>query len=97
MSESLLGVIAQGLIRTTDGIRAAFHDILVSTDACKVYIQRGALDEVEEIMEHSSFDCVVTSNQSLQTLVEAGLMEPDKALAVSLKPNSLAQALRSRS
>ena len=97
MSESLLGVIAQGLIRTTDGKRAAFHDILVNTDACKDYIQRGALDEVEEIMERSSFDGMVTSNQSLQALVEAGRVEPDKALAVSLKPNELAQALRGRS
>jgi twitching motility protein PilT len=97
MSESLLGVIAQGLIRTTDGKRAAFHDILVNTDACKDYIQRGALDEVEEIMERSSFDGMVTTNQSLQALVEAGRVEPQKAVAVSLKPNELAQALRGRS
>jgi twitching motility protein PilT len=97
MSESLLGVIAQGLIRTTDGKRAAFHDILVNTDACKDYIQRGALDEVEEIMERSSFDGMVTTNQSLQALVEAGRVEPDKAVAVSLKPHELAQALRGRS
>ena len=97
MSESLLGVIAQGLIRTTDGKRAAFHDILVNTDACKDYIQRGALDEVEEIMERSGFDGMVTTNQSLQALVEAGRVEPDKAVAVSLKPNELAQALRGKS
>ena len=97
MSESLLGVIAQGLIRTTDGKRAAYHDILINTDACKDYIQRGALDEVEEIMERSSFDGMVTTNQSLQTLVEAGRVEPDQAVAVSLKPNELAQALRGRS
>jgi twitching motility protein PilT len=97
LSESLLGVIAQGLIRTTDGKQAAFHDILVNTDACKDYIQRGALDEVEEIMERSSFDGMVTTNQSLQALVEAGRVEPDKAVAVSLKPNELAQALRGRS
>ncbi len=97
MSESLLGVIAQGLIRTTDGKRAAFHDILVNTDACKDYIQRGALDEVEEIMERSSFDGMVTTNQSLQALVEAGRVEPQKAVGVSLKPNELAQALRGRS
>ena len=48
LSESLLGVIAQGLIKTTDGRRAAYHDILINTDACKDYIQRGALDEVEK-------------------------------------------------
>ena len=97
MAESLLGVIAQGLIRTTDGKRAAFHDILINTDACKDYIQRGALDEVEEIMERSGFDGMVTANQSLQTLVEDGRVEADKAVAVSLKPNELAQALRGRS
>lgn len=50
LSESLLGVIAQGLIKTTDAKRTAYHDILINTDACKDYIQRGALDEVEEIM-----------------------------------------------
>ena len=97
LSESLLGVVAQGLIRTTDCKRAAYHDILVNTDACKDYIQRGALDEVEEIMERSGFDGMVTTNQSLQRLVEAGRVEPDKAVAVSLRPNELAQALRGRS
>ena len=97
MAESLLGVIAQGLIRTTDGKRAAFHDILINTDACKDYIQRGALDEVEEIMERSGFDGMVTANQSLQTLVDNGRVDADKAVAVSLKPNELAQALRGRS
>ena len=97
LSESLLGVIAQGLIRTTDGKRAAYHDILINTDACRDYIQRGALDEVEEIMERSGFDGMVTINQSLLGLVEAGKVEADKATAVSLKPNELAQALRGRS
>ena len=33
LSESLLGVIAQGLIPTTDGQREAYHDILINTDA----------------------------------------------------------------
>ena len=48
-------------------------------------------------MERSSFDGMVTTNKSLQALVEAGRVEPDKAVAVSLKPNELAQALRGRS
>ena len=97
LAESLLGVIAQGLIRTTDGGRAAFHDILINTDACKDYIQRGDLDEIEEIMQRSGFDGMVTSNQSLQKLVEAGSIEAETAIAVSLRPNELAQALRGRS
>ncbi|MCH2565004.1 MAG: type IV pilus twitching motility protein PilT [Prochlorococcus sp. ALOHA_A2.0_51] len=96
LSESLLGVIAQGLIRTTDNKRAAYHDILINTDACKDYIQRGALDEVEEIMEKSGFDGMVTANQSLLALVEQGKVEPEQALSVSLKPNELAQSIRGR-
>jgi twitching motility protein PilT len=42
LSESLMGVIAQGLIKTKDAKRAVDHDILINTDACKDYIQRGA-------------------------------------------------------
>ena len=41
LSESLLGVVAQGLIKTTDAKRTAFHDILINTDACKDYIKGG--------------------------------------------------------
>ena len=62
LSEALLGVIAQGLIKTTDGKRATYHDILINTDACKDYIQRRVLDEVEEILKRSGFDGMVTTN-----------------------------------
>ncbi len=96
LCESLLGVIAQGLIRTTDGKRAAFHDILINTDACKDYIERGALDDVEEIMGRSGFDGMLTTNQSLLALVEEGRVDADHAIAVSLKPNELSQSLRGR-
>jgi twitching motility protein PilT len=71
--------------------------VLINSDACRDYIQRGALDEVEEIMSRSGFEGMLTLNQSLQTLVEAGRVEADQAIAVSLKPNELAQALRGRS
>jgi len=87
LSESLLGVIAKELIKTTDTKRAAYHNTLINTDACMDYMQRGALDEVDEIMERSGFDGMVTSNQSLLALVEAGRIDADHAGAVSLKPN----------
>lgn len=60
------------------------------------YIQRSSLDEVEEIMERSGFDGMVTINQSLQKLVEEDLVDAEQAVAMSLKPNELAQALRGR-
>ncbi|SBO42977.1 type IV pilus twitching motility protein PilT [Cyanobium sp. NIES-981] len=96
LSESLLGVIAQGLIKTTDGERTAYQDILINTDACRDYIQRAELDEIEEIMRRSRFDGMVTTNQSLQDLVEAGRVSAEDAISHSLKPNELAQALRGR-
>ena len=71
--------------------------ILINTDACKDYIQRGALDEVEEIMERSGLDGMVTSNQSLLALVEEDRIDGSQAVTVSLKPNELAQDLRGRS
>ena len=96
LAESLLGVIAQGLIRSTSGGRRAFHDILINTDACRDYIERGDLDAVEQVMERSSFDGMVSTNQSLLALVEAGEVAGEDAVAVSLKPSELAQALRGR-
>ena len=44
-------------------------------------------------MERSGFDGMVTTNQSLLALVESGRIDGDQAVAVSLKPNELAQAL----
>lgn len=96
VSETLLAVIAQGLLKTTDGKRCAYHDILINTDACKDYIQRGELDEIEEIMNRSAFDGMQTANQALLKLVQDGRVEAEDALAQSLKPNELAQALRGR-
>ena len=96
VSESLIGVIAQGLIKTTDGKRAGYHDILINTDACKDYIQRGELEEIEEIMNRSTFEGMQTANQALLALVQAGRVDAEDALAQSLKPNELAMALRGK-
>ena len=96
ISEALIAVIAQGLIKTSDGKRAGYHDILINTDACKDYIQRGELDAIEEIMGRSAFEGMQTANMALQSLVEAGRVEPADAIAQSLKPNELAMALRGK-
>jgi len=96
VSEALLGVVAQGLLKTSDGKRCAYHDILINTDACKDYILRGELEAIEEIMHRSGFDGMQTANQALQQLVESGRCSADDALAQSLRPNELAQALRGR-
>jgi twitching motility protein PilT len=72
VAESLVAVIAQGLCRTTDGKRAAFHDILINTETVKDYIRKGQNDEITEIMADSDFDGMITMNKSLFNLYQEG-------------------------
>jgi twitching motility protein PilT len=97
LAESLLAVISQGLLKTLDGSRAAYFEILINTDACRDYLERGDLDAIEEIMGRSNFDGMQTSNQSLLNLVNEGRALPEEALLHSLKRSELAQSLRGRS
>lgn len=96
LAESLVAVIAQGLCRTTDGKRAAFHDIMINTDAIKDFIRRGEIEEIEQIIPRCTFDGMCTMNQSLYKLYEAGRITEETALEMSPKPNEMAQALRGR-
>ncbi|HIK46707.1 MAG TPA: type IV pilus twitching motility protein PilT [Leptolyngbyaceae cyanobacterium M65_K2018_010] len=96
LAESLVAVIAQGLCRTTDGKRAAFHDIMINTDAIKDYIQRGQLDEVEALIPKCGFDGMCTMNQSLYALYESGRITEETALEMSPRQNEMAQMLRGR-
>ena len=96
LAESLKGIISQGLIQSSGGKRTAYHDLMINTDACKDYIKKEALNEVEDIMQRSEFDGMVAANQSLQRLVESGQVEAEKTISVSPRPNELSQALRGR-
>jgi twitching motility protein PilT len=96
VSEALLAVVSLGLARTTDHQRTGYHEIFINTDACRDYIQRGELDEIESIMERSGFDGMQTFNQALARLVEQGRVSGEEAISHSLKPSELAQTLRGR-
>ena len=96
LAESLLAVCSQGLLNTTDGKRTAFHEIFVNTDACRDYIIRGELDEIEAIMARSTFDGMQTANQSLANLVRDGKATAEEVLSHSPRPGELAQTLRGR-
>ncbi|MEA5581134.1 type IV pilus twitching motility protein PilT [Nodularia harveyana UHCC-0300] len=96
ISESLVSVIAQGLCRTTDGKRAAFHDVLINTEAIKEWIKDGKYDEITELMKQASFDGMITMNQSLLNLYQEGRITEETALEMSPTPNEMAQFLRGR-
>ncbi|MBD2104886.1 type IV pilus twitching motility protein PilT [Leptolyngbya sp. FACHB-261] len=96
VAESLVAVIAQSLVRTTDGKRAAIHEIMVNTDAIKDFIKRGEVDEIEGIIPRCTFDGMCSMNQSLYALYESGRITEETALEASPKPNEMAQTLRGR-
>ncbi|MBD2386492.1 type IV pilus twitching motility protein PilT [Cylindrospermum sp. FACHB-282] len=96
ISESLVAIVAQGLCRTTDGKRAAFHDILINTEAIKEWIKDGKYDEISELMKQAGFDGMITMNQSLLNLYQEGRITEETALEMSPTPNEMAQFLRGR-
>lgn len=96
IAESLVSIVAQGLCRTTDGKRAAFHDILINTETVKDYIRKGQNDEIVEIMNDSDFDGMVTMNKSLFNLYQEGRITEETALEMSPTPNEMAMMLRGR-
>jgi twitching motility protein PilT len=96
ISESLVAIIAQGLCRTTDGKRAAFHDILVNTETVKDYIQKGKNDEISALMAENEYDGMITMNKSLFALYQEGRITEETALEMSPTQNEMAMMLRGR-
>jgi twitching motility protein PilT len=96
ISESLVAIIAQGLCRTTDGKRAAYHDILVNTETVKDYIKQSKYEDIHLLMQDGEYDGMITTNQSLFALYEEGRITEETALEKSPTPNEMAMMLRGR-
>ncbi|PSO47886.1 MAG: type IV pili twitching motility protein PilT [Cyanobacteria bacterium SW_9_44_58] len=96
LAESLVSIISQGLCRTTDGKRAAFHDIMINTETVKDYIREGKYEEINELMVDGEFDGMMTMNKSLFNLYEQGRITEETALEWAPSPNEMAQMLRGR-
>jgi len=96
VAESLVAVVAQSLVRTTDGKRAAIHEIMINTDAIKDYILRNEVEEIEAIIPKCTYEGMCTMNQSLYNLYEEGRITEETALEASPKQNEMAQILRGR-
>ena len=96
LSESLVAIISQGLCRTSDGKRAAYHDIMVNTETVKDYIKQGKYDEIHNLMLDGEYDGMITTNQSLFNLYEEGRITEETALEMSPLANEMAMMLRGR-
>lgn len=96
LSEILVAIIAQLLCKTTDGKRAAFHDILINTDVIKEYILKDQYEEINQIMLKDTYEGMTTMNRSLYELYLEGKITEEIAIDQSPYPNEMAQILRGR-
>jgi len=96
ISESLVAIIAQLLCKTTDGKRAAFHDVLINTDVVKEYILKGQNEEINQIMIKDTYEGMTTMNKSLYGLYQEGRITEELCVENSPAPNEMAQMLRGR-
>jgi twitching motility protein PilT len=96
LAESLVAVISQGLCRTTDGKRAAYHDILINTETVKDYVRDGKYDEIAPLMTDGEFDGMITMNKSLFALYQEGRITEETALELSPTANEMAMMLRGK-
>ena len=96
LSEILVAIIAQLLCKTTDGKRAAFHDILINTDVVKEYILKDQYEDINQIMIKDTYEGMTTMNRSLYELYQEGRITEEIAINQSPSPNEMAQMLRGR-
>jgi twitching motility protein PilT len=91
--DALRAVIAQALVPTVHGGRTAALEIMINTDTVRDYLQKGATDEIYQLMEEGK-DGSQTLNQALFDLYEGGVITPHDALAASLFPDDLNYMLK---
>lgn len=92
--ESLVAVIAQLLLPTTDNHRIAVHDILINTPAMQDYLLKGEDDEALRLMEDDTMEGMQLMNQALYEQLLIGRLTIENALQVSPDPSALERMLR---
>ncbi|QZZ20202.1 PilT/PilU family type 4a pilus ATPase [Leptothermofonsia sichuanensis E412] len=94
ITESLISVIAQVLIPTTDGRRTAAHEILINTPAMADYLLKGEEGEAFHLMETDTNEGMQVLNQALCDLVLLGKISPDDAVRASTDAGDLRRRVR---
>jgi len=92
--ESLISVVAQQLVSTTDGRRTAVHEILINTPAMADYLLKGEETEAFQLMEIDSTEGMQIMNQALCELVLLGKISPDEAVRASFDAGDLRRRVR---
>ncbi len=92
--ESLVSIVSQQILPTTDGGRTAVHEILVNTPAISDYMLKGEDTEAFRMMETDTNEGMQVMNQALCELVLSGRISPDDAVRSSPDAGDLRRRVR---
>ncbi len=94
LSESLKGVIAQTLLRTTDGKRVAANEILLIPPAVSNLIREGKTFQLPSQMQIGKKMGMVTMNDAIMTFVKAGRVSAHEGYVKSTSKTELLDSYR---
>ena len=96
LAESLRGVIAQVLCKKKGGGRVAAREILLTIPAISNLVREGKTFQIPSIMQTNRKIGMVTLNDSLIELVDAGLVEPQEAYMKSADKSAFVAMLKAK-
>lgn len=92
--ESLISVVSQQLLPTTDGRRTAVHEVLLNTPAMQDYLLKGLETDAFQLMETDTNEGMQVMNQALCELILLGRISPDDAVKASPDAGDLRRRVR---
>jgi twitching motility protein PilT len=92
--ESLVSVVAQLLLPTTDNTRLAVHDILINTPAMRDYLLKGQDAEAFKLMETDTFEGMQIMNNAIYQQLLLGRFTMEEARKASPDPADLERRMR---
>ncbi|GAP97018.1 type IV pilus twitching motility protein PilT [Leptolyngbya sp. NIES-2104] len=92
--ESLISVVSQQLLPTTDGRRTAVHEILINTPAMQDYLLKGSETDAFQLMETDANEGMQVMNQALCELILLGRITPEDAVKASPDMGDLRRRVR---
>ena len=92
--ESLVSVVSQQLLPTTDGRRTGVHEILLNTAAMQDYLLKGQETDAFQLMETDTSEGMQVMNQALCELILLGRISPDDAVKASPDAGDLRRRVR---
>ena len=96
LSESLKAVVTQTLCKKVGGGRVAAREVLLTIPAVSNLIREGKTFQIPSIMQTNRKIGMVTLNDALVELVEAGSIDPREAFVKSADKAGLLVALKSK-